>query len=220
MLANAAARAEDRVLLRNISWETYERLLAERVNASGTRFFYNDGNVEITVVHIGHERPNRTLARIAEIVAEETSCDFVATGSTTCKRDDLEKGFEPGSSFYFRYADEVRDKDKTDLASDPPPELIIEVDIASSSLNHFPLYAAIGIAEIWRYDGTCVRFHSLEGSVYSPIEESIVLPPMTAAQATIFVELDRREKATVWLRAVRQWIRDRVTGPETEGNVR
>jgi len=208
MIATAAP-AENRVLLRNVSWETYERLLAENVNVAGTRFFYDEGNLEIMVVYIGHEMPNRTLARIAEITALETGRDFTASGSTTFKREDLEKGFEPDSSFYFRHAAEVRDKDRIDLATDPPPELIIEVDITSSSLDHFPLYAAIGVSEIWRYDGERVRFHRLEGSAYTPIEESIVLPPMTAAQATIFVERDRRDKATDWRRAVREWVRAR-----------
>jgi len=208
MIATAAP-AENRVLLRNVSWETYERLLAENVNVAGTRFFYDEGNLEIMVVYIGHEMPNRTLARIAEITALETGRDFTASGSTTFKREDLEKGFEPDSSFYFRHAAAIRGKDKTDLATDPPPELIIEVDITSSSLNHFPLYAAIGVSEIWRYDGERVRFHRLEGSAYSPIEESSVLPPMTAAQATIFVERDRHEKAIDWRRAVCEWIRAR-----------
>jgi Uma2 family endonuclease len=204
-----AAPAENRVLLRNVGWETYERLLAENVNVAGTRFFYDEGNLEIMVVHIGHEMPNRTLAAIAEITAEETGRDFCRSGSTTFKRQDLEKGFEPDSSFYFRHAAAIRGKDRTDLAIDPPPELIIEVDITSSSLDHFPLYAAIGVAEIWSYDGECVRFHKLEGSAYSPIEESIVLPPMTAAQATILVERVRHDKAIDWLRAVREWIRAR-----------
>jgi len=215
MLATPAA-AEDRVLLHNISWETYERLLAEHVNSTGTRFFYDEGNLEIMVVYVGHEAPNRTLAAIAEITAEETGRDFCRTGSTTCKRDDLEKGFEPDSSFYFRHAARIRGKDVTDLAVDPPPELIIEVDITSSSLNHFPLYAAVGISEIWRYARQRVSFHKLEGGAYSPVEESIVLPPMTAAQATIFVERDRHETAIDWLRAVRQWIRAKTIAEPQE----
>jgi Uma2 family endonuclease len=208
MLATATP-AEHRVLLRHVSWETYERLLAENVDAAGTRFFYDEGNLEIMVVSTGHEKRNSALATLAQITAEETGRDFSAAGSTTFKREDLEKGFEPDSSFYFRHAAEVRDKDLIDLAVDPPPELIIEVDITSSSLNHFPLYAAVGVSEIWRYDGQRVRFHKLAGNAYSPIDESIVLPPMTAAQATIFVESDRHEKATDWRRAVREWIRAR-----------
>jgi len=209
MLATATP-AEHRVLLRTVSWETYERLLAENVNAASTRFFYNEGNLEIMVVSTGHEKRNSALATLAQTTAEETGRDFSAAGSTTFKREDLEKGFEPDSSFYFRHAADIRDKELIDLAVDPPPELIIEVDITSSSLNHFPLYAAVGVAEIWRYDGQRVRFHRLESGVYSAIDESMVLPPMTAGQATVFVEADRHEKATDWLRAVRQWIRARI----------
>src|SRR5881409_2873681 len=147
-----ATRAETRLLLRNISWETYERLLGESVENCGTRFTYDEGNLEIMVVSIGHETPNRALASLVELTAIETDRDFVRTGSTTFKRKDLFKGFEPDSSFYFRDADMMRDKDELDLAVDPPPELIIEVDIGNSSLNRFPIYASIGVGEVWRYD--------------------------------------------------------------------
>src|SRR5215475_10814001 len=123
-MPTTASPPEERVLLHNISWETYERLLAENPDACGTRFFYNDGELEIMVVYAGHEGPNRTLANIVQIVAEETGCDLKGFGSTTFKREDLAKGFEPDSCFYFRRANEVRDKKEIDPAVDPPPELI------------------------------------------------------------------------------------------------
>ena len=198
---------EQRVLLHNISWETYEHLLADVVNSCGTRFAYDDGNLEIMVVHLGHEWANRTLAAIAEYTAAETEQDFVAAGSTTLTRKDLAKGFEPDSSFYFHDAAAIRGKDEIDLATDPPPELVIEVDITSSSLDRFPIFAAVGVKEIWRFDGERVRFHTLDGSTWRLIDKSLVLPPMTAAQATIFLERDRHEKATEWLRALHEWIR-------------
>jgi len=205
-MLTTVAPPEQRLLLHNISWETYERLLAESVDNCGTRFTYDEGNLEILVVSIGHETPNRTLAAIAEITAYETERDFVRAGSTTFKRKDLAKGFEPDSSFYFHNADVIRGKDEIDLAADPPPELIIEVDITSSSLDRFPIYAAIGVHEIWRYDGERVRFHTLDGNNWRLIDGSLVLPPMTAAQATIFLERDRHEKASEWLRALKEWI--------------
>jgi Uma2 family endonuclease len=93
---------------------------------------------------------------------------------------------------------------------DPAPELIIEVGITGSSLDRFPIYAAVGVQEIWRYDGERVRFHALEGNGWRTIETSLVLPPMTAAQAIIFIQEDRRRKANDWLRAVREWIRARA----------
>jgi Uma2 family endonuclease len=208
MPANAAL-PEQRALLHDISWETYERLLQERGHSPGTRFFYDAGELEIMVVYIGHEEPNRTLAALAEITALETALDFIRAGGTTFKREDVAKGFEPDSSYYFRQARLVRGKREIDLTVDPPPELVIEVAITRSSLNRFPVFAAIGVPEVWRYDGDRVHFHALAGKKYRMIEESIVLPPMTASQATIFLEFNRRETAAAWDRAVREWIRDR-----------
>src|SRR5712692_8666436 len=99
-MATTLAPPAQRVIL-NASWETYERLLAEHVDSLGTRFTYDRGLLEIMVVYIGHEDPNRTLAALAEAMAVETDRDFLPAGSTTFKRKDLETGFEPDSSFYL-----------------------------------------------------------------------------------------------------------------------
>src|SRR5712692_3950770 len=118
-MATTLAPPEQRVIL-NASWETYERLLAEHVDSLGTRFTYDRGLLEIMVVYIGHEDPNRMLALLVEIVAEETNRDVFAAGSTTFKRKDLEKGFEPDSSFYLdERAPQVRGKERLDLMIDP-----------------------------------------------------------------------------------------------------
>src|SRR5215475_11076391 len=127
------APPEQRVLMHNISWETYERLLRESVGNPGTRFAYDEGELEIMVVYVGHENPNRTLAAIVEITASETRRDFFRSGSTTFKREELAKGFEPDSSYYFRNASLMRGKRDLELPHDPPPELVIEVDITRSS---------------------------------------------------------------------------------------
>ena len=201
------APPEERVLMHNISWETYERLLSESIGNPGTHFIYDEGTLEIMVVYAGHENPNRTLAEIVVITAETTGRDFWLTGSTTFKRSDLTKGFEPDSSFYFRNEAAVRGKRDLDMHSDPPPELVIEIDITRSSLNRFPIFAAIGVAEVWRYDGERVDFHALEGAGYRRIEESLVLPPMTASQATHCLKVSEKDPATAWMRAVREWVR-------------
>jgi len=201
------APPEERVVLRNVSWETYERLLAESIESVGTRFTYDEGVLEIMVVYIGHEDPNRTLAQLVEIVAEETDRDLRRAGSTTFKRKDLAKGFEPDSCFYIGHADQVRGKAELDLMKDPPPDLVIEVDITRSSLNRFPIFAAVGVPEVWRFDGDRVTMYRLEGGRYSPIETSLVLAPLTASQSTIFLDDSRKQQKPVWLRRVREWVK-------------
>ncbi|HTS27892.1 MAG TPA: Uma2 family endonuclease [Bryobacteraceae bacterium] len=118
MLATVAP-PEHRVMLHHISWETYERLLEESGEACGTRFTYDGGELEIMTVSKGYETPNRKLALIAEVTSEETGRAFEPAGSTTFKRKDLAKGFEPDSCFYFRHARAVRSKEQIDLAADP-----------------------------------------------------------------------------------------------------
>jgi Uma2 family endonuclease len=206
-MLETVAPPEERVLLHDITWETYERLNEEAGETCGTRFTYDSGELEIMTVYIGHEAPNRDLATIVEVTAEETGRDFRPAGSTTFQRKDLAKGFEPDSSFYFRNAKAIRGKEKIDLTTDPPPELIIEVDITRSSLDRFPIFAAMGVAEIWRYDGERVRFHTLAGGAYREISESLVLPPMTSAEATAFLERAQHDEAPVWLRSLREWVR-------------
>jgi len=159
------------------------------------------------VVSIAHENPNRTLAQHMEIVAEETERDLHHAGSTTFKRKDLAKGFEPDSCFYIDHAEQVRGKEELDLVTDPPPDLVIEVDITRSSLNRFPIFAALGVPEVWRFDGDRLTMHRLESGRYTELETSFALPPLTASQATVFLEESRHEKSTMWLRRVREWVR-------------
>lgn len=201
------APPEQRVLLRNVSWETYERLLAESIDSVGTRFTYDEGELEIMVVSIAHENPNRTLAMLVEIVAEETDRDLHRAGSTTFKRKDLAKGFEPDSCFYIGHAEQARGREELDLVTDPPPDLVIEVDITRSSLNRFPIFAALGVPEVWRFDDARVTMYRLERGRYFEIETSLALPPLTASQSTVFLDESRREKSTVWVRRVREWVR-------------
>ncbi len=206
-MPTSLALPEQRVLL-NVSWETYQRLVAEHGESPGTRLTYDGGQLEIMVVYVGHEDPNRTLALLVEIVAEETNRDLLAAGSATFQRRDLEKGFEPDSSFYFdERAEQVRGKNQLDLEVDPPADLVIEIDMTRSSLPRLPIFAAVGVPEVWRYDGSCVVFYRLVEGGYVEVERSIALPPLTSRQATLFLAESQRERRPAWLRRVREWLR-------------
>src|SRR5262249_61224467 len=118
--------------------------------------------LEILVVSAPHEEPNRTLAALVEVLAEEFGLELRRLGSTTFKREKLLKGFEPDSAFYIARASAVRGR-HVDADVDPPPDLIIEIDISRSSLPRFPIFAAFGVPELCRYDGSRVSIWRLEG---------------------------------------------------------
>ncbi len=204
---------EQRTVLRNVSWETYERLLADHLNSSSPRFTYDRGALEIMVVSERHERPNRLIAQLVEVLAEEMNLDLDNLGSTTFKREDLQRGFEPDSCFYIQNAEHIRGKGEIDPNIDPPPDLVIEVDITSPSLSRFPIYARFGVPEIWRYDGERVLVYGLREAEYAEISESVALPILASTVLTRFVREGLTMRRRAWMRNVREWARNRANPP-------
>ena len=204
-MATVLSPVESRVVL-NVSWETYERILAEHPDAPSPRFTYNEGMLEIMVLSAQHEQPSSVLEALVMAVAEELSIDVCPLRSTTFKREELLKGFEPDASFYIGRASTMWDAE-LDAAVDPPADLIIEIEVSRSSLQRFPIFAAFGVPEVWRYDGSRVSFWRFESGRYLEAESSAALPPLTAAAATQFLEDSRSVVSTEWLRRVREWAR-------------
>ncbi len=204
--------AEQRVVLHNIGWNTYERLLADHESNSAPRLTYDRGELEIMSPSPEHEALNRSIALLVEFVAAEMGIDVYDLGSTTFKREDLERGFEPDSCFYIENEERVRGKDRIDLAVDPPPDLVIEIDITSPSFSKLPIYAQIGVPEVWRYDGARMKILVLEGPDYVETTESIFLPPVTSNALTDLVEKSKAARRTIWLERVREWARNNLQG--------
>ncbi len=139
------------------------------------------------------------------MLALEFDIDIRNLGSTTFKRSDLARGFEPDTCFYIQRAAQISGKDDIDLAVDPPPDLVIEVDITHPALNKLPLYAAVGVTEVWRYDGTSVTIYTLTQETYTTNETSRVLPAITSAILSQFLDESRHLRRPDWLRRVREW---------------
>lgn len=205
------APPEQHVILRNVSWKTYECLLADHVDRSVPHFAYDRGVLEIVTPSTPHERDNRTLATLVEVVAEELGIDTLTVGSMTYKREDLQRGFEPDSSFYIAGEERVRGRRQIDLAVDPPPDLLIEIDVSHPSLDKLPLYAEIGVPEVWRVADARVAVLRLGDGGYAAAAESVALPPLTAAALSRFLAASHDQPRTAWLRALRAWVRDAAT---------
>jgi Uma2 family endonuclease len=195
----------NRLILHGISWATYESLLADNVDSHAAHFTYDQGALEIMAPSFVHEKTNRLLHDLVTEIAFEMNIDFVNAGSTTFKRADLQKGFEPDSCFYFQHEESVRRKEKIDLTIDPPPDLVIEIDISNVSLNKFPIYATLGIAEVWRYDGEAVTIFCLVGEEYHSQDTSTMLPGLSSQVISQLLVDGQTMKRTEWIRKVREW---------------
>jgi len=211
---------EGRVILRNVGWETYERLLEEDPGRSAPRFFYDRGVLEIVSPSFEHEQIAGVVASLVDELAVELEIDVVGAGSTTFNREDLLRGFEPDVSFYFsENASRVRGKRRISLdAGDPPPDLVVEVDITSPSASKLPIYAHLGVAEVWHHDGARLTILGLvrqdaEEGYYAEIPESSFLAPARVESLTRFVEEGLTSGRPVWTRRVREWARELRRNP-------
>ncbi len=200
----------DRIVLHNISWRTYENLLADLANASAPRLTYDRGTLEIMSPLPEHEESNRTLARIVEMIAEEWDLRVRNFGSMTFRREGVARGGEPDSCFYIQNYQSVQGKRRPDLATDPAPDLVIEVDITNPSLNKLPTYAVFGVPEIWRYDDVRIEILRLNATngVYVPAPVSLCLPGLTQEALGQFIESSKRDDVLEWRTRIRTWARE------------
>jgi Uma2 family endonuclease len=136
-----------RLLLADIRWQTYEDLLQDLAQTR-VKLTYDRGSLEIMTPMYRHESCAGFLGRLVEVAAEEFSMRFISGWSTTFRREDLKRGLEPDRCYYIGNVSAVLGKLDIDLSRDPPPDLAIEVDIRSSSLNRMSIYAALGVPEV------------------------------------------------------------------------
>lgn len=203
-----AAAPASPVVLDFVSWETFERLLDERGEVLSPHFYYNNGYLEIMPISQAHGQPLSNVTQVVQVAAELTRRDVCSNSTITLSRKDILKACEPDAVFYFKHAAAIRGKPSLDLHKDPPPDLIVEVDITSSSGHRFPIFAGIGIAEVWRVDAAGkVTFHRLKGGAYHQIAASITVPPLTAEAVNRLLEAARHKTSFEWLQSVRKWIR-------------
>lgn len=202
--------AEQRVILDNISWCTYLAILNDTKNCRG-RITYDRGTLEIMAPSKIHENLKRLIGRMVETLTEELNIDIESASSTTFMREDLERGFESDECYYIQHTADIRGKDELDMMVDPPPDLLIEIDISRSSLRKFGIYHALGVPEVWRYDGDILRFYVLQSEDYVEVQESAVLAPLSVTQISHFLSQRLEQSETSLIRGFRQWVRATIT---------
>ncbi len=198
-------------VLRGVPYDFYTRLRDDPRN-DGLRMTYNDGDLEVMSPQIRHDRGGRHLLFIVRAYATVFNLECESAGSTTFRKGlpgALKgKGKEPDESFYIAHARHVRDKDTIDLEVDPPPDLWIEVDNRGSSRGRLPIYAALGVPEVWRYRPRRRKlwFGLLEGKGYVETDRSRSLPALTPGLVLDLLDEARARGETAWDRWMREWM--------------
>ncbi len=208
MTAQTLAPPELIVQLSGISWQTYETLLAE-IGDRQIRLTYNRGNLEIMVPSPEHERFKTIMGRFVETLAEELDVRIEPLGSTTFKRPEL-SGTEPDECFYIQNLSAVKGKKRIDMNQDPPPDLVVEIDITSRSENSLQVYRDLGVPEVWIYNGSRLRINRLENGKYVECESSLAFPSLPILEIVRFLEQAETMDYLELVKAFRNWVKSQI----------
>ena len=187
------------------SWDDYERLLTALGDAPGLRVSYDEGRLEIMSPLAEHEAYADTIAYLTRVLTREPGWKLEARGRATLKRQTRLKGAEPDECFYVQNAPSIIGK-RLDLSVDPPPDIVVEIDLSNESLAKFPIYAALGVPEIWRYDGQSMEIFQLARDGYAASPTSRAFPFLSGSVLAEFLEQSKHLGQDDALEAFRLWV--------------
>jgi Uma2 family endonuclease len=199
------------VVIQNVDWKTYTRLVRAFGDRPRLRLTYDQGDLEIMVPSQEHESDGHFISRMIVILTEELGLPIRGGGSTTLKRKRMKKGLEPDKCFWITNAAKMAGVRQLNLKIHPPPDLAFEVDVASSSLDRFGIYRSLGVPELWHLDSDDLRFYALGAEKkYTEVPTSPTFAGITPADLMTFVKqardvVDQNMTAT----AFRAWVRQR-----------
>jgi Uma2 family endonuclease len=208
-------RVVERIRIDDADWQTYEKFLAA-IGDRGIRCTYDRGRLEIKAPMRIREREKRFLGSAVERACMVLHRPFEPCGSMTIRREDLHRGFEPDECFYLDHALAMLKRGEPDFSVDPPPDLAIEVDITSSSIDRQALYASIGVPELWRFADDRIQFLVLVGGAYQPSEFSRAFPMISTADVNRYLAMIGSVSHLDILDQFESWLRQQVgTRPPT-----
>lgn len=196
----------NRVLLHNISWEQFERLIEDLGDARTAHLAYDNGTLEIMTPLPEHEYFKEVLSDAIKDIAEALDLDYESYGSTTWRRRLRMAGLEPDNCFYFQNEATVRGRVDLNLSQgDPPPDLALEIDVTHKSLDRLPIYARLEVPELWCYDDGKLTLYHLQHGQYVEAASSLALPRLPVRELPQLIETHRSAGRLAIRRAVRDW---------------
>jgi Uma2 family endonuclease len=196
--------------LSSIPWQAYVGI-GDLMGEQPVRLTYARGTLELMTLSREHELLKSLLRRFVEIVAEETGIELASGGSTTFRRQDLERGLESDECYWIAHQAEVFGREQIDLTVDPPPDLALEIEISRNLLDRMAIYAALRVPEVWRYDGQALSVLWLgEDGQYAAASSSLSFPFLPMAELERHLALRGTVGEMALARQFRSWVRTQI----------
>ena len=132
-------------------------------------------------------------------------------GETTWRRSEIQRGIEADQCYFFsqeKLAAAAKSRGANDVAGLPNPDLVIEVDLSPSLIDRPGIYAAMGVTEVWRFDGRTLTIQRLsQAGRYDEVEASVFLQVRREEVVRWLVDEDATDEVA-WLERFAAWLRN------------
>jgi Uma2 family endonuclease len=197
---------EQRVVIRGLSWDAYLQILNALPQSRSSRLIYDNGVLEITMPLEDHEFAGRLIECFIRTLIELMGMQMKTMGSTTMNYPNFKKGAEPDNAYYIQNQPLVKGRN-VDFTQDPPPDLIVEVDITHTDIEKNQFYATIGVPEFWRFNGKVWRIYQLQNGDYTEVEFSPTFPQVPKERLYTFLEQAKDDEIAA-MRSLRAWFKE------------
>lgn len=198
---------EATLILHGMNWQTYEDILEMVGEAPPLRISYNEGVIQIMSISFEHEFCSACIEQLLGLVRIILRIKILSFGRATLKSQAKLKGAEPDACYYVQSAAALGNRFRLSLETDPPPDIVVEVDIKHESKAKFAIYAALGVSELWRYDGKAMTLYQLQADRYVETPASPALPLLTGPLLTDFLQRCQDEGQYEALLGFEEWLR-------------
>jgi len=192
------ASADNIVIMRGVSWETYLRLDHDRAGDKWPRLAFLDGELEIVSPHgREHELRKTLIERFLEAFAEERGVSLNGFGNTAFLDEARRAGLEPDVCYYVGDGDPPRE----------PPHLAIEIAITSGGIDKLEIYRRLGVGEVWFWAKNTLAIFALESAGYSQLTTSPLLPELDVETLALLIRTTNPLRQTEAVKAFRESLR-------------
>jgi Uma2 family endonuclease len=198
------------VTMDGVSWDYYTQTLRELGPSRNVRITFDNGRMEIVTTSNRHERIKSIIRRLIEAYSVAAEVPATCDGALTLRKESLRRGLEPDECYYVQTPPPPASDGEFDLTIYPPPDLALEVEISHGSISKLPIYAALGIGEVWRFDGERVLVLCLgHDGKYGRVDRSVNFPALSMHEFNRWIDIAIKSSQHEAVKELHKWVRGR-----------
>jgi Uma2 family endonuclease len=212
LLTTPVIEARQRFVIPGISWNSYVQIVDALGEMRGLRTSFDGETLELMSTSQLHEWFKVLLGNLFATYALETDLSTKSAGGMTFRREDLERGLEPDNCYWLSHEHEMRHVWEADFRVHPAPDLCIEIEVSRTVVDRLAILAALGVPEVWRFDGRTLTVLQLVEGAYVESAASEEVPGFPVDDVLRFLDPAEDVGENTRLRRFVEFVRERAAG--------